>query len=84
MTILHVSDWNMQDKYYEVPISILVELKQHIMDKSIQRAWDWFIDISHNGAPIHRRYVVFANTDNYFLDYLDPLESVNEWVFESL
>lgn len=43
MALLHVSDWNMQDKYFRIPVSILREfvarIKKEIKGQKKKKSW---------------------------------------------
>ena len=90
--ILYVSDWNLQDKFYRVPIDLLKEFKSLIEKNGIKKAWDWFSGLtaykgrSTKEEPIKQLSRIPADSSNgdYFLDYTNPKESVDEWEFESV
>ena len=72
--LLHVGDWNYQDKYYRVSLDVLKGLREKVKVVSVQKAWDWF-----QAQSIKRLQRIDPNEDSYFFDYTNPLESVSEW-----
>lgn len=81
LVLLHVSDWNLQDRWYEVPRSSLRELRERVRTGDVRNAWDWLLEES--GA---RRCDESADhtLDELFFDYTNPVESVDEWEDEDL
>jgi hypothetical protein len=88
--LLHVSDWNSQDKYYQLSHVLLSEFKQRILAKpnglrsSVNTAWDWFTDLVDYGDepanPIKQVSGRANHTlDEYFLDWFEPQDSAGEW-----
>jgi hypothetical protein len=95
--ILHLSDWNMQDKYYQMPVSLLKEFKakfenEHLelgrpAESAISTAWDWFHpNVDYGEADQIRNPIKYGQVDmtlnEYFLDWMDPATSFAEWEFE--
>lgn len=84
--LLHVCDWNYQDKYYNVPLDILQEFAAKIKSANLTApnlggAWDWFIEQKDKGI-VQRCDSVADHTvgpEEYFLDWVNPIESVAEW-----
>lgn len=87
MKLLHLSDWNDTDKYYEVPTDTLVAFKETIRRFGISAAWRWFTDqvdysadASGQNKPIKRVDDRANHTlDTYFLDWQNAMESSAEW-----
>lgn len=82
--ILHFSNWNDQDRYYEVSEEILQDFKVRIEKDGMSEAWKWWhdlIDYDNTGKLPVQYGEVNMNLDQYFLDYHNPIESVNEWEF---
>lgn len=85
--LLHVSDWNFQDKYYEVPFSLLAEFKTRILagdDKDPHETWTWFTDqVDFDDPKAKIAYVqeaVDMRLEEYFFDFaFEPKQSVREW-----
>lgn len=84
--ILHLSDWNYNDKFYNAPLSLIKELSARIKKDGMSEAWQWWTDlVDYDGdgtdeEPIHMN--VPANhddSDEFFLDYEHPLECLAEW-----
>lgn len=91
IVLLQVSDWNYEDKYYEIPIKLLKQLQERILsaDGEMKDAWDWFTpQVNYGkaedvGKPIRRcDDSVNHNLEEFFLDYLNPHESASEWEFD--
>ena len=85
--LLHVSDWNYKDKYYQLPLSMLHSFGRLILAQGISKAWGWFVtQVDYGGDPdllIKRCDNEADHTlDEYFLDYTHPEESVSEWELE--
>lgn len=80
---LHLSDWNMQDKYYDVPIDILREFREKIRNASMESAWDWFVNQGIDYTSDHSeddKPIKCLDLDwDVFLDYTSPQECVEEW-----
>ena len=103
--ILHISDWNMEDRYYRLPISVLrefiskikEEIKSQKSEKSsrkkadtvpgMDKSWDWFVSqvrypsiktTYKNPVRLLTRLNVEDINDNFFLDYLNPEECIQE------
>jgi len=94
--ILHLSDWNLQDKYYEAPISLLKKFrkkylearKKHDEDKAIGIAWDWWTpQVDFGEKADKKKPIKFGNVnmtlEEFFLDWMAPDEGFNE-LMESL
>ena len=82
--LLHLSDWNYQDKYYELSYDQLKELSKLITTVGIDKAWDWFVpQVDYGGnpeRPIKRVDDEADHTlDEYFLDWEHPKDCVEEW-----
>lgn len=88
--ILNVSDWNYQDKWFQMPLALLVELQGKVKSAGINSAWGWLVklvdyteDRSDASKPVWRcDHAVDHTLDEYFLDWTNPLESVDEWEFD--
>ena len=83
--ILHLCDCNLQDRYYEVPVELLKELKQRIERDGMGAAWSWWteqadFDGTEPNKPI-KYGTVNMTLPTYFLDFSDPQESLDEWTF---
>ena len=78
--ILHVCDWNCQDRYYETTEAVLAELKARVLtgpDEDPQAAWEWFTD---NKDSKYVQDCVNLTLETYFFDYaFAPHASVSEW-----
>jgi len=84
--VLHLSDWNYQDKYYEMPESILLEfakrIKEHKLDSN--EAWQWLltqVDFGQDddkGKPI-KTGEVNMHLEAFFLDWENAGECIAEW-----
>lgn len=83
MVRLQVSDWNYNDRQFDVPIEILREFKKRILESSMKEAWDWFvaqgIDYTPDHSEQHRPIKSFNCDFDVFLDYENPKETVEEW-----
>lgn len=85
--LLHVSDWNYEDKYYELPLSILQNFGQKAKENR-DEAWDWlmgFVDYSGENPdkPVKRcDDCVDHLLEEYFFDFENPVESVDDWGFD--
>lgn len=79
--LLHVSDWNFRDKYYRVPVTTLQEMAEKVKKEDVDKVWDWFVSqVDYDGPnSIHRLSRVPANEDAFFFDFMNPIESVEEW-----
>ena len=89
--ILHVSDWNYQDKYYQAPISLVKEMGRRILEcKDIRTddeisPWDfWIGQVNYDDKPEEKDKpikfgLVDMTLDLFFLDYNNPIESAEEW-----
>lgn len=82
--LLHVSDWNNEDKWYELPLSILKEFgKMAIRDHRV--AWSWLVgQVDYNGdqheKPVKRcDHCVNHNLNEFFFDWYEPAASVKDW-----
>lgn len=81
--ILEFCDWNMEDKYYEVPLSILKEFKEKAR-KDFSATWTWFHEqVDYDGVGGKDKPVKYGKVnmllDRYFLDYGNAQESLSEW-----
>lgn len=68
--ILHVSDWNFQDKLYSVPMPILKEFKQKLLAlddaDGISDVWEWFtnqVDYDFQPPKKRKKPVVMVGVD---------------------
>lgn len=82
--LLHVSDWNCEDKYYELPEAILRAFASKVSNESLKDAWDWLMpQVDYGGNPEKpvKRCDNSANhtLDEYFFDWEYPTECVEEW-----
>lgn len=88
--ILHINDWNMQDKYYSVEPKLLKEFLTRATKESMEDVWDWFIGenvyvpkpdnpkehkVNPKARPLKR---IDTNLEQVFFDYNDPEESAKE------
>ena len=86
--ILHVSDWNYKDKYYEAPVELLKEFRVRVKKDGIEAmdgAWQWWtsqVDYDEDGKKPIKYMLVNMNLDLYFFDYNNDQESIEEWNFE--
>ena len=85
MALIHLSDWNMQDKAYEFPEKLIEELHDRMVkdggtawqkqdkaaEKKMKEHWDWFFK--------HAKLTKGIEDADYFLDYSAPKESAAEW-----
>lgn len=87
--ILHVIDWNGQDRYYEVPEEILAQFKDRIeANQAIETPWDWFINehvdfgdepdlpVIYGGNQLRR---IDMTLPQVTLDFNDAVASVKTW-----
>jgi hypothetical protein len=90
--ILQVSDWNLEDKYYDAPISLLKELRNRFLEArkkecasdAMSTAWKWWheqveYDKRDKGKPI-KYGKVDMRLETFFLDYTEPDEGFKEWM----
>jgi hypothetical protein len=82
--LLHVSDWNYQDKYYNMPKVLLAEFADRLQKADLTKAnlggvWDWHIANKDSGLVERCDESVDHTMDTFFLDWTNPLESVREW-----
>lgn len=77
--LLCVGDWNYQDKYYRIPTQLLKEFATKIKtDNDMHKSWDWFVELIEE-KKIKRLKVIPVDEDQFFLDYNNPIDSINEW-----
>ena len=79
--VLHISDWNYEDKYYEAPIELIREFKARIEKDGLTTAWEWWVtkvDYVNNDLPV-KFGLVDMRLDVYFMDYNNAQESISEW-----
>ena len=86
--LLHVCDWNYEDKYYELPEDWLREFATKAGKESLESAWDWLmlqVDYGKNPELPVKRCDDKANHTlaEYFLDWIDAEESISEWEWDS-
>lgn len=87
--ILHLSDWNNQDRYFEMPISLLKDLQKRIKRDGISSAYKWMYEQvdygDHPKRPIKtgRKVDIEACVDmtlaQFFLDWTEPDTCMTEW-----
>lgn len=83
--IIHLQDWNMQDKYYEVPWVLMVEFRDRVLQEDgIEKTWTWFVEQVNYGRPEDAgKPVLTGRVDmtlpQYFVDWTEAVESVSEW-----
>ncbi len=83
--LLQVSDWNYQDKYYELSFGLLEEFAAKIKAEGIKAAWQWFVDLVYDQKAATRVDEAANHTlDEYFLDYNDPLVFVESFLREEV
>lgn len=81
--ILHLSDWNYRDKYYELPLTLLKEFHgRALADRGA--AWDWFTGQIDYGSPDDKGKPIKTGRidtglDVFYMDWEDCTESLNEW-----
>ena len=79
--ILHLSDWDYEDRYYQLPAALLDEFREQILTKGLgtshPNAWDWFIAQSIAGCIKYG--LVDMRLGTFFLDWHNVLESLSEW-----
>jgi len=87
--ILHFSDWDYRDRYFDAPAELIGELKSRIRADGMSSAWSWWVglvDREGHGMPekpIHMHVQAnHAGEDELFLDYNNPLECLTEWEAE--
>jgi len=92
--ILQVSDWNLEDKYYEAPISLLKEFRNRFLEArkkesasdAMSTAWKWWheqveYDERDKGKGKRVKYgKVNMSLEEFFLDYTEPDEGFTEWM----
>jgi hypothetical protein len=83
--IIHMSDWNFQDRAYLFPEHLIPELIARVKllpikgkgwlgndyDWEHNKTWDWFVE--------HCESTIGIENADYFLDYHNPVECVEEW-----
>jgi hypothetical protein len=82
--ILHVSDWNLQDRYYEAPLALIKEMQSKIRKIGMEKAWTWWtnqVDWDQDSSQPIKYGIVNMTLDTFFLDYNNELESIDEWEF---
>lgn len=83
--LLHVSDWNYQDKYYRTTKDKLVEFAALVKSDGVKKAWSWWTEqVTYGGRctkekPVKFVTLVDTTLEEYFFDYENPLECVKEW-----
>jgi len=83
---MHVVDWNGNDRYFHVPQNVLVDFKKKLNTADVSQpnlggVWDWFCDLVRAGQAQRCDATVDYTTDEYFLDWDYPQDSVDEWLF---
>jgi hypothetical protein len=82
--VLHLGDWNYQDKYYQLPKNLLVEFKERIEKYGLHsdEAWQWFVaNVNYDDEtekPI-KFGVVDMSLNVFFLDWENEKECMEEW-----
>lgn len=85
MELIHLSDWNMEDKAYKFPSKLMKELHDRMVKdggtawqkqppkekKKMDDHWDWFFK--------HAKLTKGVEDADVFLDYSAPKESASEW-----
>lgn len=84
--ILHLSDWNLNDRYYEAPLELIKELKQRIIAAAndMNDAWEWWTNqVAYSGPTTTETPIAYGTVDmtldEYFLDWNNVEECLNEW-----
>lgn len=82
--LLQVSDWNYEEKYYELSEDVLREFANKVSTESLQDAWDWLMPQVNYGddpeKPVKRCDDSANHTlDEYFLDWENPIECIEDW-----
>ena len=78
--LLQVSDWNCNDKYYKVPVSVLSEFAGRVRAGTpIRAVWDWFLEQERAGLVVRCDEAADHTLEEEFFDYWEPLESVSCW-----
>jgi hypothetical protein len=82
--LLHLSDWNYEDKYYHMPKSVLKEFATRIKNANTKEvnlggAWDWLIEQQDAGLVERCDASADHTADEYFLDWETPKSCVAEW-----
>jgi hypothetical protein len=82
LVLLHVSDWNSQNKYYTLPLDLLRKFSTKAQTNPCD-AWQWLIAQTGYGSnpekPVQRCDVVDLSLDEYFYDYMYPADSISDW-----
>jgi hypothetical protein len=91
LVVLHLSDWNMQDRFYLAPLSLLMEFGDRILEfgglqtpKSKNDPWEWWTsqtnyDNREPDLPIRYLQRVSTQYEQFFLDFMEPVACVKEW-----
>lgn len=90
--ILHLSDWNCTDKYYQAPIALIEEFKtriiaaNYVLNKGDDSPWQWWVRLVNYGEEQTDKPIQFGSVnmqlDEYFLDWENVQECINEWTDE--
>lgn len=76
--ILHFSDRNMQDRYYEAPIPLFKTLQSRMRTDGFKSAWAWWLKLKRDGM-VRSGGDLNMTLDVFFLDFYNPIECVDEW-----
>jgi len=83
--ILHVSDWNYQDKYYESPLRLIKDFGVKVKSDGLEKAWEWWTSQVRYTKRDRKKPIktgtVNMQLDTFFFDYMNPIESIGEWEF---
>lgn len=83
--ILHFADWNWNDKYYSLPLTLLREFKENLKANGFTKAWEWLTPmVDYDDAPdkpVKRLQYIPTDADDtsFFLDYENVDECIAEW-----
>lgn len=84
---MHVSDWNYEDRYYQLTLDQLKGFKEEFVKNGLRMAWDWLTSRikydKKDANPLRtiKTGTVNMNLSEVFLDYMEPDDSIAEWEF---
>jgi len=77
--LLHVCDWNYQDRYYHTSEDVVLEFGMRIISNNIEEAWDWLNEQKDKGLVEQCDDKANLTLDTYFFDWDNPNESIADW-----
>jgi hypothetical protein len=78
--LLHVSDWNSQDKFYEMDAATLKEWRTlHESEADTKVLWRWFIARKDENKIVRCDEAADHTLDEFFWDYMFPHECAKDW-----